>query len=114
MQLFTVLACLFAAWSWTQYGHRFENRNEEAQFDADTFMAFYKGKNEYRSFGPPEISGSTAEPISRHDWLMLTGYTVTEAKAWKLPDLGYTQTRISSPSEVTEEEEAATVAEERE
>lgn len=97
----------WAIYAHSQFGHRFEDRGETAEFDADTFMAFYKGKNEYRSHAQPENSGSTTEPMSRHDWLMLTGYTTTQPKPWKLPDLGYTQTRTATENETQEMEQAA-------
>lgn len=90
-----------------QYGHRYEERVGNPGFDADKFMQFYSGKNAYRSFGPPENSNVETEPISRHDWLMETGYTVTAAKPWVLPDLGYTQSRQRVLPEEEAEEEAA-------
>ncbi len=91
-----------------QYGHRYQERVGNPGFDADKFMQFYSGKNAYRSFAPPENSNVEAEPISRHDWLMATGYTVTDAKPWVLPDLGYTQSRQRAlPAEEEPEKEAA-------
>ena len=88
---------------YAQMAHRFEERSIKPTFDADTFMRYYKSKNEYRSYGPPENSGVEREELDRHEWLMRTGYAVNKPKPWVLPDLGYTQSRPEAEEEAAEE-----------
>jgi hypothetical protein len=79
-----------------QFSHKYDERPKQMEFDADTFMRYYRGKNEYRSYGPPENSNVDSPEYTQHQWKRKTGYVILEAKPWELPDFGYTQKRLAA------------------